>query len=124
MQHPGVAYRDCGHCQRFAYDEKTGKPELWRGEPIKRSAPPPCRYEIEGGRTKCPKGTPEKSRMLTEQNEEAYEHYLQCQATGQFPDDPIVRRNAALIRRAVDAFDEIRENDRYVQLATLITAGR
>ena len=36
-------------------------------------------------------------------NELAYTHYLECKAVGSFPDDPIVRRNASLIRSVEDA---------------------
>lgn len=42
---------------------------------------------------------------MTEQNWQAYEHYRECRAVGQFPDDPIVRRNAATIRQIEDAYD-------------------
>lgn len=39
---------------------------------------------------------------LTDRNWEAYSHYLECKAVGSFPDDPIVRRNAAIIRSVED----------------------
>jgi hypothetical protein len=39
---------------------------------------------------------------LNDINREAYRHYSECRATGSFPDDPIVRRNAALIRAQED----------------------
>lgn len=35
----------------------------------------------------------------------AYEHWLKCRATGRFPDDPIVARNAAVIQAVTDAFE-------------------
>jgi hypothetical protein len=61
---------------------------------------PPCSY--------CPKqplDVPERGRCpataveLSAKNWRAYQHYLECAAVGQFPDDAIVRRNAAIIRR-------------------------
>jgi hypothetical protein len=101
--HPEVAHRDCGHCQKWLYDEKTGKVIERGGIPVERppGTHPPCRLHI-----KCPKGTPEQSKALNTRNRKAWWHYLECRAVGRFPDDPIVRQNAAIIR-AVE--DDIRE---------------
>lgn len=70
-----------------------------RGEPLRRpkGTTPPCR----GGKG-CPKGTPENSNALSPKNEEAYQHYLECRAVGQFPDDMIVKKNAKRIRMIED----------------------
>ena len=38
----------------------------------------------------------------------AYRHYMECKAVGRFPDDPIVRRNAGIIRRIEDAQERSR----------------
>jgi hypothetical protein len=35
----------------------------------------------------------------------AYEHYRTCRAVGAFPDDPIVRQNALLIRDVEDSLE-------------------
>lgn len=119
LLHPTVAFRDCGHCQRFLYDETTGEPELKRDRsgPRERDAscPPPCRTR-EG----CPKGTPETSKALTAQNWAAYEHYQECRAVGEFPDDAIVRKNAALIRTVEDRVQQIRQ----VEMVTVLAGGR
>ena len=116
--HPKVATRDCNHCQIYWYDEKTGKPRDRGGQLIKR--PPgtaPCRT-----RTGCPKGTPETAATLTSQNITAWNHYRECKATGNFPDDPIVARNAAILRD-IDAEVERRErheqNELMIQLMTV-----
>lgn len=94
--------RSCAHCQDNLYDEETGKPVLRRGQPVNRPSvtPPPCRTS-KG----CPKGTPEAPRTLNERNTQAYAHYLECKATGNFPDDPIVKYNAAIIA-AIEQRDE------------------
>lgn len=99
--HPEVAYRDCTDCEAFVYDEKTGKKLERQGKPVPRprGTKAPCRLRENG----CAKGTPENSRTLTEANWQAYQHYSECRAVGQFPDDPIVRRNAAIIREAADS---------------------
>ncbi len=102
---PQVAFRDCRHCQQFVYDEETGRPyenPPRSGQFVSRppAAPPPCRLPGVG----CPKGTPEAPLSLTPANRAAYRHYRECLATGLFPDDPLVRRNAAIIRAQEDAF--------------------
>ena len=32
LEHPKVAFRDCGHCRKYYYDEKTGKARELHGE--------------------------------------------------------------------------------------------
>ena len=102
--HPEISYRDCGDCQTYVYDEKKGERLMQFDKPMKRPPGnlPPCRMR-KGG---CPKGTPEEPRSLTDQNWRAYQHYSECRAVGQFPADPIVRRNAAIIRQAEDAANQ------------------
>jgi hypothetical protein len=100
---PHVAFRDCMRCQQYVYDESTGQPfqhpsRSGRLVPRPPGAPPPCRIAGLG----CPKGTPENPIGLNAINREAYRHYRECRATGNFPDDPIVRRNAAIIREQED----------------------
>ena len=100
LLHPEVAFRSCEECQRFVFDEKTGKRCLWRGEPLLRpdDKPPPCRT-VQG----CAKGTPEEPRELNERNQQTYRHYRECKAVGQFPVDAIVRQNAAIINAVEEA---------------------
>ena len=65
-----------------------------RGDPIRR--PPgvstPCRTPAG-----CPKGTPEAMKSLTPQHEKTWTHYTKCRATGQWPDDELVREHAGLL---------------------------
>lgn len=76
------------------------------GLPVVRppGSPTPC--------WKCPKvppgepACPESAVEMTDQNWRAFRHYEECRAVGAFPDDPIVRRNAALIRRVYDAWEQ------------------
>lgn len=95
LLHPEVATRDCGHCQEFVYDEDSGLPVLFNGEPLPRDGQlPPCR------RGKCPKGTPENSVELRPHNWLCYTFYRRCAAVGKFPDDPLIAEHAAIIREA------------------------
>ncbi len=68
--------------------------------------PAPCRTD-KG----CPKGNPESPRSLMSENERCYEHYRECRAVNQFPDDPVVRRNAAAIRDVEDLAEHRRQED-------------
>jgi hypothetical protein len=118
LRHPKVAFRPCEVCQKWQYNEQTGDIEKDRrtGDPdrnfeMRRIGPTPCRT-----RKGCPKGTPEDSRELTRQNTSTYRHYLDCKATGLFPDDPVVRRNAGIIREIEDAIDR---NDRESMIEAL-----
>ena len=111
LNHPEVAHRSCQDCQEWLYNEKTGAIDSTAdGKPLRRPAKgfvsvPPCRQKENG----CPKGTPEHPKSLTRQNQKAYAHYLQCKATGQFPDDSIVKYHAGLIREVEEYMDEARQ---------------
>lgn len=108
LQHPGVAGRDCQDCLKHVYNEKTGEREEWpRGSGKGYRRPPgtsaPCRKGA------CPKVAPEGepgSKALSAKNWQAYQHYLECEAVGDFPRDPIVRRNAAIIKMARDSVEK------------------
>jgi hypothetical protein len=107
---PQLALRDCGDCERHVYNERTGRRSMHAGRPVERPAGTraPCRLPHVG----CLKGTPEAPRALSIQNRLAYQHYEECLAVGEFPDDPIVRRHAMLIR-SVEA--SVRDRQRKVQ---------
>lgn len=97
-----MAFRSCQHCQDYQYDEDTGQlVQLRDGTPFKRprGTYAPCRY----GEERCPKGTPENSKALSDKNMLAYRHYQECRATGDWSQDKtgaideIVKRNAGVI---------------------------
>lgn len=102
--HPEVAGRDCGHCIKYLYDPKTGLPKHQGDDPRKplitrhASNPPPCRRKFQ---PYCPKGTPEHQLDLNPRNRTAFYHFLECEATGQWPDDSLVRYHARLIKLAM-----------------------
>ena len=109
LSDPQVAFRDCGHCQKYVYDEETGKPELSppkTGKPIRRAGKnkAPC-LSSKG----CPKGTPENPKSLTKQNSAVYRHYRECRAVNHFPDDDWVRHHAALITEIEEHAGRMRE---------------
>lgn len=100
LLHPNVATRDCGHCAEWLYDEETGQVNERGGQPVKRGiALTPCRLRGIG----CAKGTPENPKTLSLKNRRTYQHYLECRATNHFPDDPIVRNHAVVIRMVEDS---------------------
>lgn len=105
------------------FDEETGARMLMRDDktPIPRFIHmggeylPPCR-QPKG----CAKGTPEKTVGLWPENVMCYEHYLECKAVGQFPDDAVIKRNAAVIRDVEEAAELKRGTDRHVNLVKLM----
>ncbi len=107
MFHPKVAYRDCEHCLKYVYNEETGIAREYRkGEFTLRlpTVPAPCRTD-KG----CPKGTAENQKVLSKKNARAYQHWKECKAVGQFPDDRIVRQNAVIIQELTDIAKEHRQ---------------
>jgi hypothetical protein len=115
LLHPGVAHRDCAECAKWMYEESGAlckHPET--GEPIRRApgVSTPCRIKGVG----CPKGTPDAKKSLTPQNERCYQHYLECKATGQWPNDSLVRRHAGLISRLEGQVEDMRQQ----RLASLL----
>lgn len=102
LQYPGLHRRKCSDCQKFWYDEKSDKPfRTNEGRAILRTVDTPLACTSNDG---CPVGTPEKQKRLSLKNRRALAHFQMCDAIGQFPDDPIVARNALVIRRVLSQF--------------------
>lgn len=99
--------RSCQQCETWLYDDETGQVHR---RPARTG--PPTRRPL-GTITPCvrcpkvPEDAPIRTRAfaieMTIQNRLAYRHYLECQAVNSWPDDPIVRRNARIIREIEDA---------------------
>lgn len=120
LLHPTVAQRSCRDCQTYLYlDRGPGDfaPEpMERGGKLVRRPPktrPPCHWcpKIPPGAEPVPANAIEYTPAVAA----AYQHYLECKATGQFPADAIARQNAALIRSA----EELAEQVRNMKLAAL-----
>lgn len=62
---------------------------------------PPCHDcpKTIGMQTRHWDGAPDP----TERTRKTYQHFRECSAVGKFPDDPIVRRNAMIIRTVEDS---------------------
>lgn len=99
------------------YDD-TGKIVMAGGKEQKRNVacPAPCRTPAG-----CPKGTPENPKTLTPENEQALQHYREataCGFTDEERDDPLVRRNAGIIKYVTDEVE--RERQMKLQLAASV----
>lgn len=95
--HPQFSKRDCSHCKAWWYDDETGKVVTRGNAPLRRPEGTVLLCQTPTG---CPKGTPENPKSLSAKNRAAWNHFLECEATGSFPDDPIVKANAVIIRKA------------------------
>lgn len=115
----------CGDCQRWLYDPARGweRVEKPKGTPQPRPAgsAPPC--------WQCPKipaGEPPHPANAVEPGEDVYRmvaHYLRCKAVLRFPADPLVERNAAIIRLVEDGLARA-EQARTLRAAAGIAAAR
>lgn len=95
---PQFTKRTCEGCKAWWYDDDTGKVSTKNGKPLKRPEGTVLLCQTVEG---CPVGTPENPKRLSAKNRRAWNHYQECKAVGQFPDDPIVRRNAMVIEKAI-----------------------
>ncbi len=97
--------RSCKDCLTWLYDDQ-GRVSKRAGLPVLRPAgtSPPCLQceKIPHGEVKVRANAVE----LSERNFLAYQHYLECRATGSFPDDAIVRRNARVLRSIMDDYEQ------------------
>lgn len=121
LLHPEVAYRSCEDCKKYVYNHETGVKEEFpegSGKPVLRikGSLPPCAM----GPTACAKVSPEAEIELNERNKQAYLHYLECRAVGDFPDDPLVKYHAAIIRSVEDESDRSERRMANVMLQGLV----
>jgi hypothetical protein len=101
--HPHVAAISCKKCSKFACNLKTGE-YFTQGNLLVRRGPegPPCLSDPKI----CPKGKPGKSD-LTLQNQQVLEHYYQCDAVSEWPDDEWVRLNARILKQTIQEAREL-----------------
>lgn len=72
---------------------------------------------------KIPEGKPKERRYAVElsvKNRRAWQHWRECRAIGQFPDDPVVRRNAEILQAIQDDYMQ----QPLVQLTTVLLARK
>ncbi len=127
--HPAVASRSCSDCKQWMYEDSGGnfgklltrrdKQPIPRAKSKTGAVNTPCAF--------CPKipehipdKIPENAVELTERNREAYDHYCECKAVSDFPNDPIVRHNAAIIRGVEDLV--VRAEQQKLQMLTIKAA--
>lgn len=98
LLYPETAKLSCEDCQKWWVDPLDGEYVKVGGKCLARGSAPLLCQTQDG----CPAGIPTRQRRLTPRNKLAYEHYLECAATGSFPDDCLVAKNAKIIRSAID----------------------
>lgn len=105
-RHPNLAKVGCNTCREYWFDPllvDISPSDAWtvkiHGKPAKKpSGTEPLCVQCPGS---CPAGHYKESNRLSGKYLLAYHHYLECKATRNFPDDPIVRRNAKVIEKAL-----------------------
>lgn len=118
--------RTCADCASFMYED-NGKKKLMRGTdkpwPRPLGVVTPCH--------KCPKVPDDAPKdrhghkhrryavEITDKTWATIQHYDECEAVGQFPDDAIVRRNAAIIKRVRDQYRRLELQEVIMQVAAL-----
>jgi hypothetical protein len=60
---------------------------------------------------------------LSPENVQVYTHYLECRAVGHFPNDPIVKLHARIIRQEEDHAADLKADIRAVRLMNLSILG-
>ena len=111
MLHPAIAGRSCEDCQKYLYYDKgpcdfgdrveRGGIPISRGKHVKT----PCEWCPKIPPAEAPK--PENAIELSVENNQAWAHYRECKAVGDFPKDGIVRQNAGIIADAENAADRV-----------------
>lgn len=137
LLYPEVAGRDCEDCKKWVYEDS---PDAMAEGPMEfppGSGKPNPRIPLPQFGPRCdwcpkvPKGDPPKPESAVElsaKNWRAYRHYLECRAIGTFgaaADDPIVRRNAMLIKRVQEEAEQVRNlRSSVLALGSVFKKGR
>ena len=79
---------------------------------------PPCDYPVG-----CVKGHYRNRRVLWPRNSKVVEHNKECRAVGTFPDDELVRHNAAVIFDVEKMLEKIQTDTTNEMLKALALRG-
>lgn len=105
---PHLANVSCRQCRFWWFVPFDGRVIRRDGTPLRRPQGTPTPCEVRP----CPKGHYDSPVELSEKNRRVFEHFQTCEAAGVFPDDPIVKRNAEVIRAAIRRAESDSEVDR------------
>lgn len=96
IDYPHLAEVTCRQCRDWWFDPLDGTLVYDSNhQPTRRPDPDDVLCETATG---CPKGHHTKPITLSEKNRQAWIHFQECDATGVFPNDPMVAHNANIIR--------------------------
>lgn len=110
LRHPDVAALSCADCQKYIItadwkiDERAGK-KLLRPANV---GPPCMRCPKLSAKDRRDDPRPENAIELSSKNWKAYLHYLEVKAGAEMPNDPMTRRNCAMIKMVEDDFERDR----------------
>jgi len=130
--------RSCEDCQKFIYeDDGQQKKNTRTGLPVlNTSGLTPCAdcekipaHVYDENAVEIPKTMNNAKRLrehaveLTPRIAQAWQHYRECKAVNDFPNDPIVRANAVLFRDVEEQADRQRQEDReFIRLERILAS--
>lgn len=125
MLHPNWSARSCYTCLRWTHDPDGGSLYTRGG----RAWPKDKRCATEcAGCPKIPASAPEKTARYAEEFTDrlwlTYRFYRECRSVMSWPEDPIVRWAARVIRDVEDEVAEKRRNEMQLTMQTLATLRR
>jgi len=97
IRYPHLDQVSCADCKYWWFDIHDGEFCKRGDEYLKRDGAAPCDKGVN-----CPVGHWKQEKRLNDKNRQAFEHHMTCRATGQFPNDPIVKRNARIINQVIE----------------------
>jgi hypothetical protein len=121
LYHGAWAEVSCTDCKRWMRNDdgsyQTRSNGIVRLKVLRpEGALTPC-YSCPKIPREAPARTPDHAVELSAKNRQALYHYQGCRAVGRFPkDDPIVTRNAIVIRSLMDAFERFGQDRLYYLL--------
>jgi hypothetical protein len=124
--YPAVAAVSCGDCQTFAYSmpqATVGLVQLPGGTSERQPRAPgsgtPCRRCPKIPRGADPK--PSSAVEWSERYQSAHDHWRECRAVGETPNDPVVRWYARLFHDADESVDDAVLERRHAELLVALS---
>ena len=104
LTRPLLEKRSCNFCKEFLFDSETDLLSMRGSDPIRRKPHFVLACDTHEG---CPKGHHSNPVMLTRENEQAWQHFLDWRAVGltdSHKNCPVLRSNWSIMQGLVDRY--------------------